>query len=1319
MARPTFFKRLASRFHRHRWSIVSCAVLSLALTLASIRDFLFGSGFYEYADQQWAPNGLVYPTGYFSPTPLTSTGSLYPLQFTRDFITWPIGVFHFLGLGPLLQEKLFYLYSFSLFVALTYILSALVVRYTLTVLKTSPVFWKQEVARISTTVATFTNMYFLYLNVDGGTVTSSVVALFLGISLLVIVVEPDFLKALAVTVILTSLGFLLDPSNAVTVILAIFTALLLRCAMNRTSFRAFVVMFGEMVLAFCGTFFFLLYLFYPALGAGSLSLDYSSRVYDLSSIQYFALNTSLTNVLRFTGYTWTTITYAPPTILAYSGSYHVLSGQQSPTTILLLPGAVTNLWLVSLFAPVAVAFLSLMVRQLWRITLPFAVIALFCVSLTQWPWFSPSAQVVSTIASLPVVGALAGEALYFPYYFMLGEAVAVIILVGVLLTALVGLSCGGARRRFVGIPGPSPPKLGISVMQTPLRRPISRFVDGSWKKWVAFGVVIILVILPGWQAFDGSYFPSRSWSTYVAGNGVPNAGPFEPVQLPSDVQTAYNFIYDQSGNFNIYWPTGGANEANTQRGAFFFDAADAPKPMATLPALPGLVAVGATGALTAYLQAQDVRFLVLQNTSPVALQSDYGLSSWTALRMFFDQLPELVPVLSYSNLSVYQVGGDWGQTYPVSTTLIYSGESSLYPVAYGVGAGLQSRPSIVPSSPANQTLSIDNLSGSESILSPGFLENYSGVGVIAQPALDIPIGTFATDPAGSYANFSREVGNHSLRLTQSAGTVLMLDNWSLIDWGPSNVSLELGNGSIEWTTQGGPTTVTANFAQSLTSGPGGVVIANPGPLSAVTSLALSYRTSSNFGGSLSAYLVNEPANNSGSSVSALTVLRPSLSESSMEFNAPTVPWTHYFTTRFQTILDSGSVEISQVNYSWNNPSLHFQWNVSGNLVSLGSWSLLNWSSSGSLSYGYSDGNLWWNATEPTTVSLNFGTPLVNGPGGISNPYPGISGVTASMRLRYRTSPGFQGTIGINGYYQPSSSLTAGAIETSGLTLPSSREWRATSYSTALPPSTRNFTIRFQVTAFSGTIELSNVTFSWAYLPVDRSTPFGYFLQVSKNATIAFPTRTLEAYLSLKGPAPPGGILLQSANSGGGFDWYRVPVPVASLQSGDQVAVAVTMTHPLSRSRVGTVYTGPFAVDLVLVSGGRDYRPQETLDNNAVFAFTSSNAFTIKNASVVYMQLYYPLFLVYLIVFYPVLVRIRRRFRSDRPGPPGQSYIGSGDSRKPTGLGSGGVDQKREQSREPRKSTCVGSKYSDDDSAKIIKAGQGHATPPAGCPDKVD
>lgn len=1244
---------ISARLHRCRWSITSCLFVSLVLTVVSIRDFLFGSGFFEYADQQWAPNATVYPTGYFAPTPLTSTGYLYPLQFSRDFITWPIGVFHVFHFNPLIQEKLFYFYSFYIFVVLSYVLSALVVRYTLRVLKASPPFWMQEVVRVIITTMVFTNMYFLYLNVDGGTVTTSIVAVFLGISLLLVVTEPDFGKVIAVTVILNSLGFLLDPSNGVIVVVTVGVALFLRSLMNRESILTLAVRIGELVVAFGGTLLFLLYFFYPTLGSGALSASYPVRAYDLASIQYFAMNTTLPNVLRFTGYSWATLTFAPPTIFQYSSAFQSLPGQETPTTVLLLPGVISQVWLLSLFAPVTVALSSLTVRGLRPIALPFAAILLLCVGATQWPWFLPSAQAGSALASLPVVGPLIGEALYFPYYFMLGEAVAVIILIGALLTTLIGrkyarrgLSEAVSRASSTQVPE-------VAIPRPPHRESRSRHPGKELREWAVVGVIAVLVILPGWQAFDGSYLPSRSWPTYVGGNGVPNAGPYEPVQLPTDVQAAYDFLYDQPGDFNIYWPTGGANETNTQRGAFFFNAEDAPKPLASLPALPGLVAQGATGALIAYLQAQDVRYLVLQNTSPVALQLfDYGLPSFTALRAFFNGLPDLTPVLSYLNLTVYRVSGTWGTSYPVSSVLSYNGSSSLYAAAYSVGLGLHAWPALVSPSLATQTLSIDNLSGSEAVLSPGFLNNYSGLGRVGQSTLEIPVGTFTTDPAGSYMNYSVATDNLSLDLVQRAGTVMTVANWSLIDWGPANVSVRLANGSIEWTAQG-PTTVTANFGPSLTAGPGGIAIPHPGPASLATSLTLHYRTSSNFGGSLSAYLVNEPVNTTESTVAGLTQLSDNSSGQAMAFEAPTIPWAHYFTTRFQAIIDSGSIEISQVNYSWNLPSLHFRWNVSENYVPLGSWSLLNWSSQGHLVYGYSNGNLSWNASEPATVSLNFGPPLIDGPGGVPNPFPSNAGVTISMALQYRTSPGFQGTVSMNGYFQPSSAPTAGALATSGPTLPPSSIWRGVAYSTTLPSSTRSFTIRLQATAFTGMVELSNVTFSWTWLPVAAAAPFGVVLATSQDQTVTFPVPITEVYVSLKGPSPPGAVLLPSINDSGGFAWYRVIGSRVPFQAGDMVAVVAAMTRPLPSNPIGTVYTGPFAVDLVLVSGGRQYRPYETLDSNALFMFAGPGGFTIEHSAVAYLTVYYLLFLVYLALFYPVLASLRRRFRPVRANFPNQ------------------------------------------------------------------
>ena len=1237
----------------HRWSILVALALSLSLTVLSIREFLFGSGFYEYSDQQWPLVGTVYPTGYFSPAPLTSNGYLYPLQFSRDFITFPIGLFHALSLNSLDQEKLFFLYSFTLFLLLAYLFAALIVRYSLKTFRRTLPAWKTELARVLIVLALFTNLYFIYLTVDGGTVTDCLIGIFIGISGLLLLFEDDFLKALACSVILSSLGFLLDPADAFTVLVVLALAVLFRCVIRRESLRTLFTHVWQLLLASVPTALFLVYFFYPTLGHGVAGGgDYPVRPFSLSGIQGSAYNTTLSNVLRLTGYTWNTFTLAPPSILWYSGAYSQLSGLQAPTTILLLPGAFTPIWLLTLFAPVLIAAASLLIPRLWPLTAPFGAILLTCIALTQWPWFPPTAAIVSSAASIPLLGPLIGEALYFPYFFMLGESVAILVLAGSVIVALLAgeirftssISRFLAQPRRLGLEPTSPGPIGRRGSSA-LPRITSRL-----GKYALVGAIALLLVLPGWQALDGSYFPSRAWAPYVAGNGVSNAGPFEPLNAPTGVEALYNYLYAQPGEFNIYWPAEGANTTDFGRTSFFFDEYDSPKPVAALPALPYLVSQAETGATLSYLQSQNVEYVVVQNVSSTALEQEYGLSSFSGIVSLFDSVPGLtfVPTLSYANLSVFRVSQPWGSTYAVSQLLAYNGGADDYPVAYAINRALNLTPAIVDGSPEASTLSVDNLSGSESILSPGGVQKLTGAGMVGSEPLNLPLSDFSTAPDNRSSNLTAFAQGINETIVQQPGAIIEIGNWSLANWGPSNVSLSVHQGTVTWTAIG-PTTITLNYGNLLTAGPGGVEILQSGFGSSATSLNFSYQTSSDFNGSLTAYIRDETTNSSVAQVPLSTLLPPARTETRSEFGAPTLPWTKYFESCFQATLSSGSVTVALVNYSWNVPSLSLAYHVDYTVDSFGPWTLTNWSSPVPMYYTYGKGTFGVSSPNGTgTFSLNYGPPLTEGYGGVTNPLPGGQGVAMRMAVTYRTSPGFQAQqFDLAAFDQVSSSPTASAIGVNGPTLPPSSSFRTVNYSITFPPSTRNFTIRLQAIEFRGSFELTNVTFSWAFLPVRDSTPFGVAVSASQGKTISWPARFGLNFADISGPAPKEGTLVNSTSSNATFQWYRFGGPLTTLAAGDQLAAVVLFAENPSPIPVATVYTGPFAIDLVLDSGDQHYLPYETVDGNALFLYAGTATFSIVHSAVPYLEAYYLLFLLYLGLFYPVLSYLRRRRQTRR------------------------------------------------------------------------
>ena len=96
------------RFNR----ITLIEISSLAIILfVSIRTFLLGNGFYEYADQYWSINPGINSFAAFNP----DNGFI----FTRTIISWP--VFFFEKLPSLLGEKVTLLYLIAFYFIISYV----------------------------------------------------------------------------------------------------------------------------------------------------------------------------------------------------------------------------------------------------------------------------------------------------------------------------------------------------------------------------------------------------------------------------------------------------------------------------------------------------------------------------------------------------------------------------------------------------------------------------------------------------------------------------------------------------------------------------------------------------------------------------------------------------------------------------------------------------------------------------------------------------------------------------------------------------------------------------------------------------------------------------------------------------------------------------------------------------------------------------------------------------------------------------------------------------------------------------------------------
>src|SRR5438876_4929244 len=100
-------------------------IFSIALILASMRDYLLGNGLFLYRDWSWPLSTKVLPASNFSPGLITNSGH-DPFGFTRIFITWPVLIIQGLSSDSITAEKVYVIYLYSIILVLAFVLGHLV-----------------------------------------------------------------------------------------------------------------------------------------------------------------------------------------------------------------------------------------------------------------------------------------------------------------------------------------------------------------------------------------------------------------------------------------------------------------------------------------------------------------------------------------------------------------------------------------------------------------------------------------------------------------------------------------------------------------------------------------------------------------------------------------------------------------------------------------------------------------------------------------------------------------------------------------------------------------------------------------------------------------------------------------------------------------------------------------------------------------------------------------------------------------------------------------------------------------------------------------
>jgi hypothetical protein len=1157
----------------------------LILSVVSLREFIFGSGFYEYSDQLWPIGSGALPADFFTPSPISPNGQQIVVQFPRDLVTWPGWVFWSTGHDQVFSEKIFIFYSFVLFLVLAYCVASLIAkilheRFGITLAGN-----RRELFLLAFVVGAFLNPYSLDQNVNGGTWTISLIVLLLIVVFLLLLTRHPPVTTGVITGAIASITVFLDPDFFAIVLLTAVVAVLLRVVATRNFLGGVSRIFGFLSASLPAAVF-AFYTVNPAFATSSASQQ-SVRAFSLAGAVGSSYNLSLTSVLRLFGYSWSTLAFGPPNV-ALNSAISQLPGAGSPTQFLLPPGAETAVWVACTFALPIAAIASLVFVRTRRLAIASTLLLFAGIVGTQYAFILPLAEAAVGLSELPLVGGAISATLALPEIFLS------------LVTAatLLGFSLTIANLLRDPRPGdsmkPSPIETdnrwvtarGQSRLGVRWKRRLSRG-SGSGRIIIAVAI-LVFVVIAGWQAINGSYYPSRAYPGYVAGNGVPDSAPYGPVAPPPGVQYIYDYLFKLPGEFNIYWPTWGANASDAAHAVHFFDVSEAPKPMASLPAFPNLISQGLLGDTVAYLQAENVRFVVAQNTTTSALNEFYGSTSFESLVKSLNATAGIRESYCTVGICLFDVTGTLGVSYPVQLVLNPLSASPTYAYSYALLGSLGITPSLTTDTATAFSFGVGGAEGVVSMLPPSTLSEISPDRIAS--LLPVAGQNYTTSIPGGIGYRFNQSGSWNL-----AQGSLALGNWSLTNWGPAEVNISAANGSLSITSSGSAL-FTLSIGNLLTFGPGGIQIFNPGSRSEEIGLSGMYSVESPSEAKVSSSIVSD--NGTGIGLPQFETDHPSTRNLSvLNYSAPAPPYTRYFSPWLQIVLNATEVKFQNLTAIWGVSS--FDSSVvadTGNLPIL-NWTITNWGSN-PVQVNMNPALLSLQSGEATNLSLNYGPVLTNGPGGIRIPAGNSTIVAATLCSDVQGSPSTTGILRAYATYLYDESIPGVSASTY---LNFSGQASSACASFAVPSGAGYFSVRLEADALVGSLSIRNLSLSWSLLGMNSSLPFGQEFRPDLS-TLTLPFRGRSVYLELDGGALSGADLVRRVPLSN-LTWWEA-AGAATIGVSSDAAITATLLFPLAGYQGlltnSTAYSVTFLPTTTLIQSGRQFVGVATIDGETLF-----------------------------------------------------------------------------------------------------------------------
>lgn len=530
-------------------NIIWTLIITLVPVL-SLWRLLFYPGLYSYSDQHFPLSLSLPPYFIISPTPNNPFNNL---SFDRLFISWPYYLFSALTHNLEITERLFFYYTFFLYSILCYLFATLTVTFyseKINQLKSLERQW----GKLIIFIFAYSNFSALNLNADGGTLSDSIILILLSISIMLILKDSVNPKTYLIIAGLMLLSFLLDPDYVPMIWLTLLIVPIVKTIIDKKEYKRIIFSLLSILISIISIIFLYLQseIFSSPSVQGFQGIGY--RAYSPGDVSFFSHNITPFNVLILFGHFWSTITYAPPSVI-FSNKIPYLNTWYYPSQVIVVPGPVFGFWFLCIISIPLIAFSTLMFRSTRKTVIPLFVIFIIAYLISEEWNYRFVYETLLLATRIPIFGDAIGTSLALPGHF-----INIIAYIYLPLFSLGALNLIYYSNKISVKILNNKDVFKISIIKG-IKFNVKNLKSQKLKLIISLIIITIFVSTSGWQAFNGSYYPMRAYpGNYLIGNNVEPKGVFSPTIINQSVIEAYNIVVkNYTENYNSLW-IGGPSE---------------------------------------------------------------------------------------------------------------------------------------------------------------------------------------------------------------------------------------------------------------------------------------------------------------------------------------------------------------------------------------------------------------------------------------------------------------------------------------------------------------------------------------------------------------------------------------------------------------------------------------------------------------------------------------------------------------------------------------------------------------------------------------